>query len=92
MRNFGATSDESFDLYSEENVNRGVLGAALMTSGVTGAFMGVALASVAVGLYEVVRDEKLGPDTERMAILVTGGLFALGVPGLVFGAKQSGYA
>lgn len=88
MRNFGETSE--FNPYSEENVNRGVFGAVVMTTGITGAFVGLATAAIGVGLYEVAADRRLEGGRENLIYLLSAGLFAAGVPAMVYQSKSSG--
>lgn len=91
MRNFGQTSEvveePGFDPYSRSFVDTTVIGSALATSGIMGAFLGVTLAAVGIGAVELLRKEPIPEDKAALLYAATAGLFFLGVPGAVLKAE-----
>ena len=87
MRNFGQTSEVAgepgFDLYSRSFVDTTVLGSALATSGIMGAFVGVTLAAVCIGAVELLRKKPIPEEKTALLYAATAGLFFFGVPGAV---------
>jgi len=80
MRNFG-NLPESVDIYSPQVVNPSVLGAALATTGMMGAFFGLASGALVVGAIEMAQDKPL---PQNQSALIYGGLaaaFFFGIPG-----------
>ena len=64
-----------------------VLGTALATSGLMGAFVGIAVTALGVGTYELVKDREVDPN--RVALLYAGmaTVFFLGVPGAILSSE-----
>ena len=91
MRHFGQTSQEQpesgFDPYSRSFVDTTVLGSALATTGVMGAFVGVAMTAAGLGAVELIRKRPV--DEDKAALLYAGVAvaFFFGVPGAVLKAE-----
>jgi len=91
MRHFGQTSQKQpesrFDPYSPSFVNTTVLGSALATSGVMGAFFGIAATAATLGAVELIRGRPV--DEDKAALLYAGAAvaFFFSVPGAVLKAE-----
>ena len=91
MRNFGQTSEvmeeAGFDPYSRSFVDTTVIGSALATSGIMGAFVGMTLAAVGIGAIELLRKDPIPEDRAALLYAASAGLFFLGVPSAVLKAE-----
>ena len=87
MRHFGQTSESEFNPYAREFVDTTVLGTALATSGLMGAFVGIAVTALGVGAYELVKDRQVDPDKAALLYAGMATVFFLGVPGAVLSAE-----
>ena len=87
MRHFGQTSESGFDPYSRKFIDTTVIGTALATSGVMGAFVGVATTAVDIGAYELLRGREVNKDKAALLYAGMATAFFLGVPGVVLKAE-----
>ena len=84
---FGQTEESEFDPYSRGFVDTTVIGTALATSGVMGAFVGVAATAIGVGVYELVRGREVDPAKSSLLYAGMAAAFFFGVPGAVLKAE-----
>lgn len=84
---FGQTEESGFDPYSRGFVDTTVLGTALATSGVVGAFVGVATTAVGIGAYELLRGREVNKDKAALLYAGMAAAFFFGVPGAVLKAE-----
>ncbi len=89
MRHFGQTSESEADFnpYSRGFVDTTVIGTALATSGLMGAFVGVAATAIGVGAYELIKGREVDPAKSSLLYAGMAAVFFLGVPGAVLKAE-----